>query len=300
MELYKKYRASTFGDLVGNVSTVKALRGMVQSKNVPHAILLHGPSGCGKTTVARILRRALHCSRMDYQELNCANTRGIDTIRDIAIRMNLSPSANGRSRIWVLDEAHQMSKDGQNAALKILEDTPKHVYFILCTTEPNKIINTIKTRCCKLPMDALPHKEIVVLLKKVCSRAKHHIDDEWLEMIADVANGSARSALMGLEKVVHLSDEEDVQKALGELDKDPDTIELCRVLYKNRTWPEIATVLRGLAVDPESARYAVLGYMNAILTKKDDKRAAHIIDCFSRSFVESGKAGLTLACYNSR
>ncbi len=129
-ELYKKHRPKEFKKMVGNVSTVQTLVNMIKRDTLPHTILFHGPSGCGKTTLARILKNQLDCSDVDFKELNCSDHRGVDTIREITRTMNMAPTG-GKVRIWLLDEVHQMTKDAQNAALKIFEDTPNHVYFLL-------------------------------------------------------------------------------------------------------------------------------------------------------------------------
>src|SRR5690606_3369465 len=109
--------------------------------DIPHAMLFTGPSGCGKTTLARILRVKLRCSDNDFQEINAADFRGIDSIRSMRQQVGAAP-LGGDSRIWLIDEAHSMTADAQNAFLKLLEDTPRHVYFFLATTDPQKLKKT--------------------------------------------------------------------------------------------------------------------------------------------------------------
>ncbi len=168
-ELYKKYRPKTLAGVVGNETTVNLLRNMLEKGTIPHTILLQGASGCGKTTLARILQRSLECSEIDFIELNCSDFRGVDTIRDIAKQMHFSPTG-GKCRIWLLDEVHQMTKDAQNAALKILEDTPSHVYFLLCTTDPQKLISTIRNRCCQLSVEHLSEASLRMLIDRVLKK----------------------------------------------------------------------------------------------------------------------------------
>ena len=141
-----KYRPKRLADFLGNTETVQALRALMEREEMPHTILFTGPSGTGKTTLARIVARRLQCSEHDLQELNTADFRGIDTIRDVVRNMALCPMS-GSCRVWILDEVHQLSKDAQHALLKALEDTPKHVYFLLATTDPAKLLPTIRTRC---------------------------------------------------------------------------------------------------------------------------------------------------------
>ena len=133
-ELYKKYRPSSLKGIIGNEATVRTLANMLERKTLPHTLLLQGPSGCGKTTLARILQAQLSCSEMDFcrAELLRFQRRGHHTGN---CKTDAPCSDGGMARIWLLDEVHQMTKDAQNAALKILEDTPNHVfYFFLCTT----------------------------------------------------------------------------------------------------------------------------------------------------------------------
>ena len=154
MELYKKYRPKNFKRIVGQPTITEQLTSMTRSNQFPHSSLFSGPSGCGKTTLARIMRNKLDCGDQDFQEVNCADFRGIDMVRDIRNRMNLAP-IGGECRVWLIDEAHQLSSQAQNAFLKILEDTPSHVYFMLATTDPQKLIPTIRTRCAEFKVSSL-------------------------------------------------------------------------------------------------------------------------------------------------
>src|SRR5688572_25883760 len=141
MELYKKFRPKTLKGVVGQEGAVSSLQSMIDKGRLPHTILFSGPSGCGKTTIARILKGILECSDLDFFEINCADFKGIDMVRDIRRYVGIPP-LHGKSRVWLIDEAHQLTKDAQNAFLKLLEDTPKHAYFMLATTDPQKLLPT--------------------------------------------------------------------------------------------------------------------------------------------------------------
>jgi len=296
-ELYKKYRPKSLKTVIGNKSTIAALKNMLDRGTLPHTILFHGPSGCGKTTLARILKTELECNDLDFVELNCSDFRGIDTVREIRNTMQLAPVA-GKCRVWLMDELHMMTTAGQNAALKIFEDTPAHVYFFLCTTDPQKLLKTIRTRCCEMPVEYLGEPEMKKLLMRVCKREKLDINRECAEQIFDVSNGSARKCLVLLDKIRNVPEAERIQ-AITQEEDEREGIDLCRALIKREGWTKIAKILREIKGDPESIRWAVLGYCTAILTKKADDHVYHVLTCFENHFYDSKKAGLVGACYEA-
>jgi DNA polymerase-3 subunit gamma/tau len=235
---------------------------------------------------------------MDFKELNCSDFRGIDTIRDIARLMNLAPTG-GKVRIWLLDEVHQLSKDGQNAALKMLEDTPSHVYFFLCTTDPQKLLKTIQTRCCEMPVRLLTHKELGLLIKRVMKREKKELSEEVVEEIITSAQGSARTTLVLLDKILNLKEEEQIEAIQSKLAEENEAIELCRALIKKESWKKVAGILKNLKADPEAVRHSVLGYSRAVLLNKGDHRTYHVLSCFRDNFYDSKAAGLVAACFEA-
>lgn len=295
-ELYKKHRPKTLKGMVGNISTIQTLTNMLERDTLPHTLLFHGPSGCGKTTLARILKNQMKCSEVDFKELNCSDSRGVDTIREIARTMNMAPTG-GEVRIWLLDEVHQMTKDAQNAALKILEDTPNHVYFFLCTTDPQKIIATIKTRCCQLPVELISIDDTKKLINRVLKREEEELENDLIADLVDAAAGSARRALVILDRVLNLPPDAR-EAAIKDDPEEKATIDLCRALVKGESWGKVSGILKGLKAEPETIRYSVLGYANACLLGKGPKeRPALIIEAFSDNFYDSKAPGLSLACY---
>lgn len=298
MELYKKHRPKTFKGIIGNISTVRALQNMLERDRVPHTILFHGPSGCGKTTLARILKIELGChDDFDFIELNCSDFRGIDTIRDIRDKMHLAPVA-GKCKVWVLDEVHQMSSAGQNAALKILEDTPKHVYFFLCTTDPHKILKTIQNRCTMMPVEYLEEAEMMKLIMRICKREKIKIKQDTAEDMIDSCSGSARKVLVLLDKIRNIPENER-GKAISMEEEEKEGIDLCRALIQNKGWVTISKMIKEIKSDPEQLRWSVMGYCSAILLRKYDSHVHHILTCFKNNFYDSKKFGLVEACCNS-
>jgi DNA polymerase-3 subunit gamma/tau len=161
-EFHLSQRPTTFGEVVGQPRAVAQLTQMGRDDRRPHLLLFVGPSGCGKTTLARIVRRKLRCGEADFMEVNAANNRGIDMVRDIEQRIGLAP-IDGDCRVWLIDEAHALTPDAQGAFLKILEEPPSHVYFMLATTDPQKLKPTIRTRATEIVVYPVPPDDLAGL-----------------------------------------------------------------------------------------------------------------------------------------
>lgn len=301
MELYQKFRPKTLKELVGQDAVVKSLSKMIKQKNVPHAIILSGPSGTGKTTTARILREELQCSDMDFVEINAADARGIDTARDIRQTVRLMP-VSGKSRIWLIDEAHKTTGDFQTAILKLLEDAPQHAYFMLATTAPDKLLPTIRTRCTSLQFKPLSEKDMTGLIKAVCAAEKSKVSLEVMEKIIEVSEGSPRKALVLLEQILSLDDEEQQLACCVNSDCEQQAIDICRALMQPKPqWASIAKILKAVKEEPETVRRMMLGYFNTVLLGggKMAPRAAQAINALRDNLFDSGRAGLTLAVWEA-
>lgn len=300
MNLYLKYRPQTFDEFIGNINTIEILSKMAgNKKQCPHVFLFHGPTGCGKTTMARILANELKCGKLDYHEIDSADFRGIDTIRELRRQSSFSP-LDGDCRVWTIDECHKLTNDAQNALLKLLEDTPKHVYIILCTTDPQKLLATIRGRCNQFQMQLLNDMEMMRLLRGVVKKENESIEKVIYEQIIEDSYGHPRNALQALEKVLLTEESGRLDAAKQASFEKSESIELCRLLINpEASWKKIANILEGLKEqDPESIRRHVLGYMTSVLLKNDNKRAALIIFEFIEPFYNSGFAGLVNACYS--
>jgi DNA polymerase-3 subunit gamma/tau len=302
VELYRKYRPAKFSEVIGQREAVDTLREMGKSGKVPHVILFHGPSGTGKTTLARILRTALQCSDIDFVELNAASARGIDTIRDISKTMSASP-LRGPCRVFMIDECQALTTDAQNSFLKPLEDTPKHVYFMLCTTDPQKLKGTIKTRVTEIACNPLTVADLKTVVKSVLEKEKATLQDDVIAKIAEASEGSARKALVILHAVIGLKDHDEQLKAIvTSTDETSNGYLLARALFGKASGGEVAEILRKLqeaGEDAETARWTVLGYARSVLLKSSLKNdhAAKVINEFRDNFYDSKHAGLAIACY---
>lgn len=298
-ELYRKYRPQTFNEMVGNELAIKSLQ--TEISNGSHVFLFQGPAGCGKTTLARIVAKEVGAGPLSIYEINSAENRGIDTARDIMAQMRYTP-VDGTAMAWILDEVHQLNITSQNAFLKALEDTPDHVYFFLCTTDPQKLIAPLKTRCSIISLKPLTDDEMTFLIRRTARAERKKISDDVVQKIVSIAQGGSRKALKTLSKILYLDNEDEMLELLdregaGEM---PESIELCRALASDKcTWGTLAKVLSEVDLsDAERIRQSVMGYMNAILLKGQRKpQVMAAIQAFSNADTyRNGKFAITIGC----
>tara|TARA_R100000329_G_scaffold142408_2_gene125821 strand:+ start:77 stop:1009 length:933 start_codon:yes stop_codon:yes gene_type:complete len=294
-EIYRRHRPEAFDQIVGQEAAIETLK---RSGKLPSSLLFSGPSGCGKTTIVRILKNELGCSDVDFVEMNAANDRGIETIREVQYNCHAMP-LDGDCRIYLLDEAHQLTFPAQEALLKILEDTPAHVYFMLCTTNPAKLKKAIHTRCMHIQLKALSDAEVKEVLKEACKLENIKLTREVGLSIVEAAEGSARQALVLLQTVQGIENEDLQLEAIAQGNAPDEVKKLCQLLLKRAEWSSIISVLRQITGEPEYTRQMICGYMAAVLMKKPDVQAYRVIDSFSDPFYVSGKAKLLAACYES-
>lgn len=221
MTLYLKYRPKNLDELdlqdVGNT-----LKKIVLSGDIPHALLFAGPKGTGKTSAARILAKIINCedlkdavpcdkcgqcistangSNLDVFEMDAASHRGIDDVRSLREAIKLSPS-KAKKKIYIIDEAHMLTTEASNALLKTLEEPPEHVVFVLATTNPEKLLDTIRSRTTFVPFKKASDDDIVRALKRVADGEKIEINEDSLKVIAQSATGAFRDAIKIFEQVV--------------------------------------------------------------------------------------------------
>ena len=299
MSLYQKYRPKEFSEVVGNRAIIASLKGMLKDvDNLAHSFLFHGPTGCGKTTLARIIANKLGCTENNLIEIDTAQFRGIDTVRDIRKNAQFTPLGGG-VRVYIIDEVHKMTGDAQNAFLKILEDAPAHIYFILCTTDLNSLLPTIRGRCIQLQVDRLDDDEMNYLLTHVAEQENDELDEEILNQIIIDSQGHPRNALTILEQVLNTPKKRRLKIAQRSAIEQSQSIALCQALIKRKSWNEVKKILEGLkGQDPENIRRAVMGYASAVLIKSDNMIAGSILEEFVNPFYNSGFPGLVFACYS--
>ena len=300
MSLYLKYRPTEFDKIVGNEEMLQSISNLIKKKNHPHSFLLTGGTGCGKTTIARIIAKELQAKDSDINEINSSDFRGIDTIRNLINQCQYKP-LESPCRVWILDEVHKLTNDAQNAMLKILEDTPQHIYFILCTTEPEKLLKTIVGRCSTFQVKNLDDRQMYKLLKRTVIQEEEELEKEIYDQIIQDAMGHPRNALQILEQVLNVEPENRLEVAKKKAAEYSKSIELCRELIKRTSWNKVSEILRGLKgnEEPESIRRVVIGYASSILLNgKSDVILGLILEEFKKPFYDTGFPGLVLACYS--
>jgi len=239
--LARKYRSTTFDELVGQEHVAKTLKRAISSGRIAHAFLFCGTRGTGKTSTARLLAKALNCQSsdkpvtepcnkcgscaavargddIDVIEIDAASNTGVDNVRDLINNAQYSP-ARSRFKIYIIDEVHMLSKQAFNALLKTMEEPPEHVKFILATTEPEKVLATILSRCQRYDFRNIPTREIAQHLKEICGKEQIDADADALLLVAKAGAGSMRDALSLLDRLLSVGEKtltvEMIEQLLG-------------------------------------------------------------------------------------
>jgi len=286
---------------VANLSIILA------REDKPHTYLLTGPSGCGKTTLARIIGNMLGCKGMDLMELNISNMRGIDTARDIIQGCKFSP-LYGDNRVIVLNEVHKATNEFQNAMLEILEEPGESTYFILCTTDPEKLLKTIKTRATQFTVNPLNRPEAANLVNWILESERKTLPDKVLNSLLHSSEGCPRVITKVLDQIIDLTEENQQLEITVMAGSDEITTkDICQAIVAKQAgterWSRLTVLLRAVDnQDAESIRRAILGYLTAILlNSKGDaaKRMCLMITEFSNNYYDVGRSGLISSCYMS-
>jgi DNA polymerase-3 subunit gamma/tau len=239
--LARRYRSSTFDEVVGQEHVAQTLKKAIETGRIAHAYLFCGTRGTGKTSTARILAKALNCDKsdgpttepcgkcesckaiargddMDVIEIDAASNTGVDNVREIIENASFRP-ARSRFKIYIIDEVHMLSKSAFNALLKTLEEPPEHVKFILATTEPEKVLPTILSRCQRYDFRNIPTREIAGHLKSIVKQEKISADDDALLLVAKAGAGSMRDSLSLLDRLLSVGEKkltiETIEQLLG-------------------------------------------------------------------------------------
>lgn len=217
--LYRKYRPDSFASVRNQDHIVSVLEGAIKKGMIPHALLFTGSRGTGKTTVARIFAHAIGASDIDIYEIDAASNRGIDDIRALKEAVYTLPYESPY-KVYIIDEAHMLTKEAWNALLKTLEEPPEYVIFILATTEQDKILDTITSRCQTFTFRAPTRDELTETVLVVAEKESFTLSKAGAAVIALAANGSYRDALSIMQKVIMASgdtklDEDEIARIIG-------------------------------------------------------------------------------------
>ncbi|MBW8015329.1 MAG: DNA polymerase III subunit gamma/tau [Planctomycetes bacterium] len=250
--LARRYRSQTFDDVVGQDAVAQTLRNAIESDRVAHAYLFNGTRGVGKTTMARVLAKSLNCLEfdaptltpcckcdscvnvntgedLDVIEIDGASNNSVDDIRELRQNAIYRP-ARSRFKIYIIDEVHMLSPNAFNALLKILEEPPEHVKFIFATTEPNKILPTVQSRCQRFDFNSISPPIVGAQLKKILKSEKIKADDDLILHLSRLANGSMRDALSLLDQLISTGIEPLTVELLEEFLGEPNRAKICNLL----------------------------------------------------------------------
>ncbi|MCP4707950.1 MAG: DNA polymerase III subunit gamma/tau, partial [Planctomycetes bacterium] len=277
--LARRYRSQTFDEVVGQEAAAQTLRNAITSDRVAHAYLFTGTRGVGKTTMARILAKSLNCTAydkptmtpcckcescvainegedIDVLEIDGASNNGVESVRELRQNSIYRP-ARARFKIYIIDEVHMLSSGAFNALLKILEEPPGHVKFIMATTEPNKVLATIQSRCQRFDLRNISSSEIAKQLNTILTDEKVQADETLVRRVARLANGSMRDALSLLDQLLSMSEDKLTVELLAELLGTPRSeriVDLAEAIGKG-SLPEVlgqveTALTEGLALEP--------------------------------------------------
>lgn len=278
--LHLKYRPQSFADVIGQDAVVANLVQLFKERRVPHSFLFTGPSGTGKTTLARIIAGSLGCIHGGVIEVDAARYSGIDAMRELLVGaqyQSLGGDGN-RCKFIIVDECHALSKATFQTLLKTMEEPAEHLYWALCTTESDKVPETIRTRCHAYDLKPVKWDLLAEYLGGVATEEKLSVPAEFIDIAARRAQGSVRQALVYLSMLVGITTKADALRVVEEADEQADgPIALARMLVSGRgaSWAGAQKLIEGMdGTSPESIRITVVRYAAAVLAKEASEKKA--------------------------
>lgn len=305
-ELINKYRPQSFDDVIGHEAVIKALRAAVAGKTA-RTFMFTGPAGVGKTTLARIVAAEAGCLPDDRHEIDAATNTGIEDMRNVTAGLDYQPLGEGTIKAVIVDEVHALSKAALQSLLKSLEEPQPWVYWMLCTTEPGKILQTIKTRAMHCDLKPVPSNVLMDHLDMIANKEKMlkgDLRDQVVELCVAEAHGSVRQAISNLVLCSSVSSIDEAEGLVAASTGSAEAFDLARALLKRAPWKEVQDILRKLKEsnpNPESVRHVVRAYMTTVIIGAKSESAAggamEVLDAFSTPFYSSdGLSPVVLAC----
>lgn len=296
--LHLKYRPQSLADVIGQDHLIAPLQ-QVLTKRSAHSFLFDGPAGCGKTSLARICAAAFGAT--EVIEVDAATYASVDNVR--MLTANLQYSSLTGQRALIIDECHRLSKQAWDALLKSIEEPPDWVTWFFCTTDPGRVPDTIKTRCARFSVRAVPWQVLVdQLLLPVAEIEGLVASEPVVRLCAKEARGSPRQALVNLALCANFTEAVGAADALASALESAEAVELARALVKGEPWANILKLLNALSeLDPESVRRVVVSYVSAALLGAESEKSAAkgmaILAAFGTPFYPGdGVAPVLLAC----
>jgi DNA polymerase III gamma/tau subunit len=299
MTLAVKYRPKNLDEVVGQKTVIKAIKKILERKDVPKTWLFMGPSGTGKTTLARILANKFANNRAgpsNIIEIDAATNTGAEEMRAATGRANFKALGESIVKTHIVDEAHQLSQKAWDSLLKSTEEPPAHVYWILCSTNAGKIPDTIKTRCVKYTLKPVDEVEIFGLLVKIDDLERLNALPEVLEAIAEDSGGSPRQALTNLELCAHAETPNEARKLMRSALQMKGPVDLAKLIMGNRPpqWVDVTKVISSFEnIDAEAVRIIIVNYIAGALMKaksnNEAKKFLFLLDCFGTPYQTTDK-----------
>jgi DNA polymerase III gamma/tau subunit len=305
--LHLKYRPDSLDLVIGQDHAINNLKRLFDGKRIPHTFLFTGPSGCGKTTLARIIAAMLEVPPGNLQEFDAARFGQVEGVRDFIDKTKYAGLGGKPQRMAIIDEAHALSKQAWQPFLLATEQPPAHMFYAFCTTEPEKVPKTIRTRSHAYDLKPVKWDELSEFLRLVRQEegGTLRVKEEFIDMAARAANGSVRQALVNLSLLDGIISKQEAAVLLASSDADGNqpAVELARMLFtgKGLTWPNLRKLLEETAdMNNESLRILICNYTaNAMMNPQAGtlgERGLAVLDAFRHPMQQSeGRAPLLLA-----
>ena len=286
--LHTKYRPTTIDEVVGQAHIKDGLSAQLAARR-DQVFLFEGPSGTGKTTLARICASELGCT--DVTEIDAASHTGVDAMREVSSRANFK-SLDGGGKAFIVDECHRLSKQAWESLLKAIEEPPEGVYWFFCTTEGEKLMKSVRTRCLTHTLRDVAYKPILRLLDQVAKAEGIDVSEDILDICADEAAGSPRQGLVNLASVAHTTTVDEARAALRREPGSKESIDLARLMSKQWSLADAVKICAEIKTEnPESVRMTVYHYFLAAVLGGSLKPGLIVLDEFEKPCEERNKIG---------